>query len=188
MISRAHPFLGWALVISVLLHALLISAPAWRIEPAMQDRLTVALRRLPAPQEPPAKPPLVLPPPLPRLSKPLVPMAAPAPTPTPTPTPSPPARQTVSLQRLSGEAARVAGEQMARELLYPLAAIERGQQGEALVLLFLDDSGNAVAARLEESSGHPLLDDAALRAARTLRALPASAPREALLPVRFRLR
>ena len=33
-----------------------------------------------------------------------------------------------------------------------------------------------------------LLDDAALHAARTLRALPDSAPREVLLPVRFRLR
>ena len=57
-----------------------------------------------------------------------------------------------------------------------------------LVLLFLDASGNAIAARLEASSGHALLDDAAVRAARTLRALPDSAPREALLPVRFRLR
>ena len=33
-----------------------------------------------------------------------------------------------------------------------------------------------------------LLDEAAARAARGLRALPASAPREALVPVRFRLR
>ena len=57
-----------------------------------------------------------------------------------------------------------------------------------LVLLFLDTGGNAIAARLESSSGHALLDDAAVRAARTLRALPGSAPREALVPVRFRLR
>jgi protein TonB len=106
----------------------------------------------------------------------------------PRPAPPPVSRQTVSLERLSGEAARAAGEQMARELLYPIEAIERGLQGEALVLLFLDERGNAVAARLEESSGHALLDDAAVRAARTLRSLPASAPREALLPVRFRLR
>ena len=33
-----------------------------------------------------------------------------------------------------------------------------------------------------------LLDEAAVRAARTIRSLPASAPREAVLPVRFRLR
>ena len=81
-----------------------------------------------------------------------------------------------------------AAAQLARDLPYPPEAIERGLQGEALVLLFLDAAGNAIAARIEASSGHALLDDAALRAARTLRALPASAPREALLPVRFRLR
>ena len=55
-------------------------------------------------------------------------------------------------------------------------------------MLFLDPAGNVIAARLESSSGHALLDDAAVRAARGLRSLPDSAPREALLPVRFRLR
>ena len=77
---------------------------------------------------------------------------------------------------------------MSRALLYPREAIEQGIEGEATVLLFLDESGNAIAARLEASSGHALLDDAAVRAARTLRGLPSGAPREALLPVRFRLR
>jgi protein TonB len=89
---------------------------------------------------------------------------------------------------LSGEPARRAREQIARELLYPLEAIEQGLEGEVLVMLFLDDSGNAIAARVEASSGHRILDEAAVRAARTLRSLPASAPREALVPVRFRLR
>jgi protein TonB len=89
---------------------------------------------------------------------------------------------------LAGEAARSAHTQLSRALLYPREAIEQGIEGEATVLLFLDESGNAIAARLEASSGHALLDDAAVRAARTLRALPGNAPREALLPVRFRLR
>ncbi len=89
---------------------------------------------------------------------------------------------------LAGEAARSAYSQISRALLYPREAIEQGIEGEATVLLFLDGSGNAIAARLETSSGHALLDDAAVRAARTLRTLPDSAPREALLPVRFRLR
>ena len=73
-------------------------------------------------------------------------------------------------------------------LLYPREAIEQGIEGEATVLLFLDERGDAIAARLEASSGSALLDDAAVRAARSLRSLPAGAPREALLPVRFRLR
>jgi len=91
-------------------------------------------------------------------------------------------------EQLSGEASRRAREQIARELLYPLEAIERGLEGEVLVMLFLDEAGNAIAARVEASSGHAILDQAAVRAARTLRSLPASAPREALVPVRFRLR
>lgn len=179
MISRAHPFLGWALLISIALHTLLIIAPAMRGRPPAHPPLTVSLRELPAVSAPqaaaPAPPRLILPEKPPRHAA-------------PRPAPQPVSRQTVSLERLSGDAARVAGEQMARELLYPIEAVQRGLQGEALVLLFLDESGNAVAARLEESSGHALLDDAAVRAARTLRSLPSSAPREALLPVRFRLR
>jgi protein TonB len=182
MISRSHPFLGWALVISVALHALVIAAPAWRGKLQSQAPLTVSLRESLAAPEPqkaqdpaPESPRLILPERRPRQA-------------TARPPLEPVARQTATLQRLSGEAARLAGEQMARELHYPVEAIERGLQGEAVVLLFLDESGNAVAARLEESSGHALLDAAAVRAARTLRALPSSAPREALLPVRFRLR
>ncbi len=73
-------------------------------------------------------------------------------------------------------------------LFYPEDAIRLGLQGEALVLLMLDENGNVLAARIEESSGHELLDQAALQAVRRLRALPSDAPIESLLPVRFRLR
>lgn len=72
-------------------------------------------------------------------------------------------------------------------LFYPLEAIARGQQGTVDVLIMLDEGGNVVAARVEQSSGHVLLDDAALRAVRSLSALPADAPRQVVLPVRFRL-
>ena len=99
------------------------------------------------------------------------------------------ARQRSHVPRgLAGDAAESAYRQMARSLYYPREAIAQGLDGEATVLLFLDEQGNAIAARLEKTSGHALLDDAAVRAARSLRGLPASAPREALLPVVFRLR
>jgi protein TonB len=71
---------------------------------------------------------------------------------------------------------------------YPAEAIARGFEGEVLVLIIIDESGRVTAARVEQGSGHRILDDAALRAVRSLRSLPADAPREALLPVRFRLR
>lgn len=71
---------------------------------------------------------------------------------------------------------------------YPAEAIARGLQGDALVLLVIDESGNVVAARIEQSSGHPILDEAALRAARTLKSLPADTPQQSILPIRFRLK
>lgn len=88
---------------------------------------------------------------------------------------------------LRGSAARNALSQLARQPLYPPEAISRGLQGEVLLLLLLDGEGNVLAARVEQSSGHPLLDQAAVQAARQLKALPEGAPRETILPVRFRL-
>ncbi|MFZ2972776.1 MAG: TonB family protein [Ferribacterium limneticum] len=71
---------------------------------------------------------------------------------------------------------------------YPADAIARGLEGEVLVLLIIDEAGKVSAARVEQGSGHPLLDAAALRAVRSLQSLPADAPRQVVLPVRFRLR
>ena len=178
--NSARSFLGRSLALSLILHAAVIAAgarlaaPTLRPPQSAQAELTVWLQdRLAAPEtQAPAHPQLLLfrdLRPNPNAAAPAVPRAVLAP-------------------RLSGEAALRATEQLRRELPYPPEAIERGLQGEALVLLFLDPSGNVIAARLESSSGHVLLDDAAVRAARSLLSLPDSAPREALLPVRFRLR
>ena len=170
--------LGRALGLSIALHAALIAAVAQFVAPSAARRplpdLTVTLREpVPEPEKAaPARPQLLLPQDTARN-----PSAA-----------RPAARPPAATARLSGAAALKAQEQLQRELLYPREAIERELEGEALVLLFLDQAGNAVAARIESSSGHTLLDDAALRAARTLRALPDSAPRDVVLEVRFRLR
>lgn len=178
--KHAPSFLGRSLALSLVLHAAIFAvslpvlAPTPRGARLANAELTVWLREpavelfVPAPEQPR----LLMP-----LSAPRNPSAAARPVPKP-----------VAVARLEGEAVASANEQLQRELPYPPEAIERGLQGEALVLLFLDASGNAIAARIEASSGHTLLDDAALRAARSLRALPDSAPREVLLPVRFRLR
>lgn len=71
---------------------------------------------------------------------------------------------------------------------YPAAAIAQGLEGEVHVLLIIDEAGTVSAARVEQGSGHALLDDAALRAVRSLQSLPADAPLQVVLPVRFRLR
>ncbi|WP_157272455.1 energy transducer TonB [Azonexus hydrophilus] len=116
--------------------------------------------------------------------------------PEPEPTPATPARSEPP-PRESSRTAQKTWTQVIREqfsaqqregLFYPEEAIRRGLQGEALVLLMLDENGQVVAARIEESSGHPLLDEAALRAVRRLRSLPGDAPTESLLPVHFRIK
>ena len=187
--------LARALALSLLLHGLLFAAGGWLNEPMRRTialpglQLDVTLRSrdaLPRPQ-----PPLYLdesPQPAARAPARIQPARA-ASAPAGDAAASPRARVAAdSGPVLTGEAARQAYAQMARELLYPPEAIARGLEGQVLVLLFLDASGNAIAARLEAGSGHALLDAAAVRAAKTLRTLPDSAPREALLPVRFRLR
>ena len=178
--THGNSCLGRALALSLILHAAVIALVAQLavpVSPLMRRNdpdLTVTLRKEQLVPEMPAQagPQLLLPQDPPRN-----PSAASTPVP-----------QTARPPRLSGEAAHRAAEQLQRELLYPREAIERGLEGEALVLLFLDASGNSVAARIETSSGHALLDDAAVRAARTLRALPEGTPRDVLLQVRFRLR
>ncbi|MDR1349956.1 MAG: TonB family protein [Zoogloeaceae bacterium] len=80
-----------------------------------------------------------------------------------------------------------ARQQLNRLDFYPLEAIQNGWQGEAWVRIFLDENGNVIAARLEASSGYPLLDAAAVNAARSLKSLSHNGLDSALLPVRFKL-
>ena len=70
---------------------------------------------------------------------------------------------------------------------YPPEAVARGIEGEVILLLNLSDNGELVSASIARSSGHPLLDQAALDAARHIGALPGN-PRQTLFPVSFRLR
>lgn len=182
MNPNPYPLLARALALSVVLHAALLATGA-RLASLLPSVARPADTTLKARLAEPLPVPVPAPQPELRMREDTPPARAPAAKPKPRADAAAPP----SLQVLAGEAASKAAEQVGRELFYPPEAIERGLEGEALVLLFLDASGNAIAARIESSSGHAILDAAALRAARTLRSLPASAPREALLPVRFRL-
>jgi protein TonB len=75
---------------------------------------------------------------------------------------------------------------LTKHLFYPPEAIARGLEGEVILLLILDASGRVSSAEIARSSGHSLLDQAALAAARQIGALPGN-PKQTLLPVRFRL-
>ncbi len=69
---------------------------------------------------------------------------------------------------------------------YPPEAIARGLEGETILMLTYRDDGTLLDAKVAKSSGHAILDDAALRA---VRAAPSAGPgpREMLFPVTFAL-
>ncbi|HMV06153.1 MAG TPA: TonB family protein [Accumulibacter sp.] len=89
--------------------------------------------------------------------------------------------------RASRRAVESAQRKLAQHLFYPPEAIARGLEGETRLLLTLDESGRITEVGIAASSGHAILDQAAIRAARTLGRLTWSETRELLLPVVFRL-
>lgn len=107
---------------------------------------------------------------------------APAQPPKPVQTTDQPSTSTVANTPADKSNASLTGQ----TLPYPLEAVSQGIEGEALVMLFLDGSGNVITARIETSSGYGVLDEAAVRAAKQIRTLDSSS-KHALLPVRFRL-
>lgn len=75
----------------------------------------------------------------------------------------------------------------------PTAARSRRQQGTAWVRASIDREGRLLALRLEQSSGQPMLDDAALQTFRRAQPLPPipdelKAPQELVVPVEYYLR
>lgn len=75
---------------------------------------------------------------------------------------------------------------------YPLAARRRGDQGTVLIRVVVTAEGWATNANIEKSSGHPLLDDAALTAVKSWRFVPARQGGQAIespyvVPVVFKL-
>lgn len=165
-----------ALALSLSLHVLPVLpemlADIPRLPPVPPIQAT--LRSLPPPEPAPA-PVLQMPEPPPRHS-----------------VPAKPQRQLPAAPVAAKTWTQVVREQLkkldAAGQFYPAEAIARGLEGEAQVLLIIDESGQVVATRIEQGSGHPILDEAALRAARSLKSLPADAPRQTVLPVRFRLK
>lgn len=79
-----------------------------------------------------------------------------------------------------------------RPPVYPALARRRDQEGEVLLRLDLDARGQITEARVQVSSGFPLLDQAALSAGRGWQLLPALVDGVAVasyvrIPVQFRL-
>lgn len=149
------------------------------------------------PQPPPPRPTPPRPPPRPGPPRPAPraephPVTAPAP-PAAAPAAPPPAPAPRAVAVPASWTARLFAH-IARHKRYPPEAEQRRQQGTSLVRLVIDHAGNVLSARLEQSSGHALLDAEALDVVRRSAPLPAlpediAAPTvEIFLPVGFRLR
>lgn len=72
-------------------------------------------------------------------------------------------------------------------LIYPLEAIEQGMEGIAILEVATDLTGGITDVALADTSGHPLLDEAAVNAVRKLGRIPEWAGQHDFMPVSFRL-
>lgn len=102
------------------------------------------------------------------------------------PAPPPPKAIRSETRNVSRNEVRNAQRKLSRHLFYPPEAIERGIEGEVRLLVRLTDDGAIDEVSVAASSGHAILDNAAIRAAYAMGALPGG-PRELILPVVFQL-
>ena len=106
-------------------------------------------------------------------------------TPPPLPLPQKPAK--MARPATAKQAVKVAQKKLSQHLYYPPEAIQRGIEGEVRLLITLAADGRIVEVSIAASSGHRLLDNAALKAAYAIGNLSGTETRELILPVIFRL-
>jgi len=171
----------FAYAASLLLHAAVLGAGAFKelIKPPPPRALQVALR-IPATPAPPAEPllknTLDPEPEQPReVARPKPPPSA-KPVPRPAAEPKPEKKQVQAAQR-----------KLAEHTFYPPEAIARNLEGEVRVILVLSEDGSIADVQVAASSGHAILDNAAVKAAWAMGRLPGATVRQMILPVSFRL-
>ena len=82
---------------------------------------------------------------------------------------------------------QVAQRKLSQHLFYPPEAVARGIEGEVRLILKLSADGTVDAVSIAASSGYPILDNAAVKAAYAMGKLTGATSRELILPVIFRL-
>lgn len=80
-----------------------------------------------------------------------------------------------------------AQRKLSQHLYYPPEAVARGIEGEVRLILILAEDGSITEVNIASSSGHPLLDKAAVKAAYAMGSVNWAHSREMILPVIFRL-
>ena len=101
---------------------------------------------------------------------------------TPPPAPAPPTKNAL-VKREVQEAQR----KMSQYVYYPPEAVTHGIEGEVRLILKFATDGSVEDVVLAASSGHPILDNAAIKAAYAMGKLTGVTSRELILPVSFRL-
>ena len=171
--------LSFALHGAVLVPDLVKRLPTTQPRPALQ-----AMLRLPPTPEPPRAESLLKntldeevapkevepPPPSPK-------PVEPARKPEPKPVPKNPQKRDI----------QIAQRKLSEQQFYPPEAVAQNIEGEVRLIIKLSDSGEVLDVSVAASSGHAILDNAAIRAAYAMGALTGVTSRELILPVIFRL-
>jgi len=177
--------LSFALHGAVLLPDIFKRLPTTPPPPALQ-----ALLRLPPPPEPPRAEPLLKN----AIDEEVAPKEVEPPPPPPPPKPVEPARKAEpklvpknAPKDAQKRDIQIAQRKLSEQQFYPPEAVARNIEGEVRLIIKLSDSGAVEDVSVAASSGHAILDNAAVRAAYAMGSLTGVASRELVLPVIFRL-
>lgn len=103
------------------------------------------------------------------------------------PPPAPPAAAQAKARAVGKREVQIAQRKLSQHLFYPPEAIARGIEGEVRLIVKLSADGAVENVSIAASSGHPLLDNAAIKAAYAMGRLTGATSRELILPVIFQL-
>jgi protein TonB len=82
---------------------------------------------------------------------------------------------------------QTAQRKLSQHLFYPAEAVANGIEGEVRLIVRLSADGSVSEVKVAASSGHAILDNAAIRAAYAIGTMGAGEARELIVPVIFRL-
>ncbi len=100
--------------------------------------------------------------------------------------PPPPASRPV-IRPTPQKDVQAAQRKLSKHVFYPPEAVARGLEGDVRLIVKLAADGRIDDVQLAAGSGHPLLDNAAIRAAYAMGSLAGASGRELIVPVYFRL-
>jgi periplasmic protein TonB len=154
------------------------------------------LKRLAATPRPPALQATLRLPPAPSPAEALLKNTLDAEAPPPRREPPPPPKADLAIPAPASKAApkpppkrelQAAQRKLSQHLFYPAEAVARGLEGEVRLILKLSPGGAIDDVLVAASSGHAVLDNAAIRAAYAMGEISGVSGRELILPVIFRL-